>query len=67
MLKDLKQFLEEVWREVRPDKGRVAWPTMKAIRLSTILVMICSVLLALFIFLCDEVSRRTIGALLQIS
>ncbi|MBI4867824.1 MAG: preprotein translocase subunit SecE [Candidatus Wallbacteria bacterium] len=67
MFNDLKQFLEEVWREVRPDKGRVSWPTMKSIRMSTMVVMITSVMLSIYIFLCDEILRQTLGALLAVS
>ncbi|MBI2944725.1 MAG: preprotein translocase subunit SecE [Candidatus Wallbacteria bacterium] len=66
MFNDLKQFLEEVWREVRPDKGRVSWPTMKSIRMSTMVVMITSVMLSIYIFLCDEILRQTLGALLAV-
>ena len=66
MLKGFIQFLEEVWREVRPDKGRVSWPTMKAIRVSTVLVMVCSLLLAGYIFACDTLLSRTLGAFLQV-
>jgi preprotein translocase SecE subunit len=65
--KEFFQFLEDVWREVRPDKGRVAWPSMKKIRLSTVLVMFASVIMAVYIFLCDEILRQTLGAILQVS
>jgi preprotein translocase SecE subunit len=67
MFKNLLEFLDEVWREVRPDKGRVSWPTMKNIRMATVLVMITSLMLSIYIFLCDEILRQTLGAVLALN
>lgn len=52
-LSDLQKFLQEVWREVDPRRGKVTWPTLKSIRVSTIVVMLSSVVLAIYISLCD--------------
>lgn len=57
MFENIKRFLVEVWREVRPTKGRVTWPSAKSIRVSTVVVMVSSVALALYIFACDLVLR----------
>ena len=51
--KETVQFLREVWIEVRPNKGRVTWPTFASVRISTRVVIVSSVILGLFIGLCD--------------
>lgn len=53
--KELSRHLMEVWIEVRPEKGRVAWPTFENIKLSTKVVIISSIGLGLFIGLLDVV------------
>jgi preprotein translocase SecE subunit len=56
-LKGLWKFLQDVWRECHPQKGRVTWPTVKAIRVSTMVVIMSSVLLAAYILVCDQILR----------
>jgi preprotein translocase SecE subunit len=56
-VRQLWKFLLDVWREIHPRKGRVTWPTAKAIRTSTLVVIVSSVLLSLYITLCDGVVR----------
>ena len=51
--KETVQFLREVWIEVRPNKGRVTWPTFASVRISTRVVIVSSIVLGLFIGLCD--------------
>jgi preprotein translocase SecE subunit len=53
MFRDLNKFLKEVWREVRPGKGLVTWPSLDGVRQSTILVIISTLLLSGFIAVCD--------------
>ncbi len=53
MLADFQKFLNEVWREVRPGKGLVTWPSVETIRSSTLVVIVSTVLLSGFIALCD--------------
>lgn len=48
-----KQFLHEVWVEVRPKNGRVTWPSWESVRLSTRMVIISSIGLGFFIGACD--------------
>jgi len=47
--KDMTRYLTEVWIEVRPQKGRVAWPSFDTVKLSTKVVIISSVGLGMFI------------------
>jgi preprotein translocase SecE subunit len=53
MLRDLKKFLNEVWREVRPGKGLVTWPSLESVRQSTFVVILSTVMLSGFIAACD--------------
>ncbi len=47
------QFLHEVWVEVRPNNGRVSWPTFESVKISTKVVIFSSLGLGLFIGLLD--------------
>jgi preprotein translocase SecE subunit len=53
--KDTKQFLYEVWVEIRPQTGRVTWPTYENVKNYTKVVIISSILLGFFIGLCDMI------------
>lgn len=52
------KFLGDVWREVHPRTGRVTWPSFKSVKVSTMVVIFSSVLLGVYIFLCDLVVRK---------
>lgn len=52
------KFFGDVWREVHPRTGRVAWPSWKAVKSSTLVVIISSIFLGLYIFLCDVIVHR---------
>jgi preprotein translocase SecE subunit len=54
---NLLHFLQDVWRECHPKKGRVTWPTARAVRTSTIVVIVSSILLSVYIALCDGLLR----------
>lgn len=49
----LTRFLLEVWIEVRPNKGRVAWPTLDSVKISTKVVVVSSLVVGFFIGLLD--------------
>lgn len=53
--KDFSRYLTEVWIEVRPNKGRVVWPTYDNIKLSTKVVIVSSIGLGLFIGALDVI------------
>ena len=63
--KDTLQFLREVWIEVRPNKGRVTWPTFASVRISTRVVIISSICLGLFIGLCDLIFTYAYSAIIN--
>ncbi len=54
-LRGTQKFLREVWIEVRPNKGRVAWPTFENIKLTTKAVVISSILMGAFIGIIDVI------------
>ncbi|MBI3037625.1 preprotein translocase subunit SecE [bacterium] len=51
--KETSRYLKEVWIEVRPTKGRVAWPSFESIKLATKAVLISSLGLGMFIGILD--------------
>lgn len=53
--KEFTRYLTEVWIEVRPHKGRVVWPNMDGVKLSTKVVIISSIGVGLFIGLLDYI------------
>jgi preprotein translocase SecE subunit len=53
--KDTTRFLREVWIEVRPNNGRVSWPTFENVKLSTKVVIVSSIGLGAFIGLLDVI------------
>ncbi len=63
--RDLSRYLMEVWIEVRPQKGRVVWPTVDNIKLSTKVVIVSSLGIGVFIGVLDilfgEILKLIIG------
>lgn len=53
--KDTARYLREVWIEVRPNNGRVSWPTYENVKLSTKVVIVSSIGLGAFIGLLDVI------------
>lgn len=58
------RFLREVWVEVRPNNGRVSWPTFENVKISTKVVIVTSIGLGLFIGLLDVVFGRLLTMLI---
>ena len=59
-IREFWKFLQDVWREIHPRRGKVTWPTARAVHTSTLVVIACSVLLSLYISLCDGVLRAVL-------
>ncbi|NLI75502.1 MAG: preprotein translocase subunit SecE [Candidatus Riflebacteria bacterium] len=63
--RDFSRYLMEVWIEVRPQKGRVVWPTVDNIKLSTKVVIVSSLGIGVFIGVLDilfgEILKLIIG------
>ena len=47
--------------EVRNEMGRVTWPSRKEVYATTIVVILFSVAMGVFLWLCDVVVSRVIG------
>lgn len=60
-LRNTGKFLREVWIEVRPNRGRVAWPTMENIKLTTKAVIVSSILMGAFIGAVDIVFNQVLS------
>ena len=56
----------EFLRQARQEIGKVTWPTRKETTISTIMVLIMVILMALFFFLVDQVLSVGIGAILRL-
>lgn len=52
---DIVKYLKEVWIEIRPNKGRVIWPTYDNVKLATKVVIISSLGLGMFIGFFDVI------------
>lgn len=63
-MQGVKSFLDEVWREVHPTKGRVVWPDREKIIRSTWVVVTMSIICSLFIWLTDTGFNRVVSGLL---
>jgi len=62
-LTELKKFLADVWREVRPTQGRVTWPAFKSVKVSTVVVMVAAMILGFYIAGCDWMLGKFFGML----
>ena len=63
--KATSQYLHEVWVEVRPNNGRVTWPTYDSVKVSTKVVIVSSVFLGLFIGLLDVIFSEIYTAIIN--
>ena len=63
--KDTTRFLYEVWIEIRPEKGRVAWPTLDTVKISTKVVIFSSVGIGVFIGLLDIIFGRLLAIIVN--
>ena len=61
--KDTTRFLREVWIEVRPNNGRVSWPTFENVKLSTKVVIVSSIGAGAFIGLLDIIFGKVLKAI----
>lgn len=62
----VKQYLHEVWVEVRPNNGRVTWPTKDSVVISTKVVIASSIFLGLFIGFADYLFSAAYTYFLQL-
>ena len=63
--KDTVRFLKEVWIEVRPNNGRVSWPTLENVKVSTKVVIMSSIGVGVFIGLLDVIFGKVLRAIVS--
>ena len=63
--KDTVRFLREVWIEVRPNNGRVSWPTLENVKVSTKVVIMSSIGVGVFIGLLDVIFGRLLKVIVN--
>jgi preprotein translocase subunit SecE len=61
----MKKLIEYI-KEVRIEMQKVSWPTRNELMSATMLVIILSLLMAVYVYVCDQVVNRIIGLLLKI-
>jgi preprotein translocase SecE subunit len=62
--KDTARYLREVWIEVRPNNGRVSWPTYENVKMSTKVVIVSSIGLGAFIGLLDVIFGKLLTTII---
>lgn len=60
----IKKFLNEVWTEVEPRKGKVSWPNRKMIIGSTMVVIVLVLIITLYIYIIDAISITLVNQLI---
>ncbi|MEW6097268.1 MAG: preprotein translocase subunit SecE [bacterium] len=60
----VRRFLNEVWTEVDPKKGKVSWPNRKMIVGSTVVVIVCVLIITLYIYIIDAISITLVNQLI---
>ncbi|MDI6785179.1 MAG: preprotein translocase subunit SecE [bacterium] len=61
MFKRIKKFLKEVWLETVPPTGKVSWPDRKLTLNSTLIVIICIVIVSFYIGIVDLILTKLIN------
>ena len=59
------QKLMQYLKDVRSEMLKVSWPTWNELTGATVLVIILSVIMALFVFFCDRLLSEIMKLLLQ--
>jgi preprotein translocase subunit SecE len=64
---ELMQKIIQYLKDVRAEMMKVSWPARNELLGATVLVIVLSILMALFVYACDQVINRLVGLLLQIN
>ena len=62
----MQKFIQYL-KNVRSEMGKVAWPSREELTGATMLVIFLSLVLAVYVFACDQVLVNVIGFLLKIN
>jgi preprotein translocase subunit SecE len=61
------QKIIQYLKDVRLEMMKVSWPTRHELFGATLLVVVLSILMAVFVYVCDQIINRLVGFLLQIN
>jgi preprotein translocase subunit SecE len=61
------QKLIQYLKDVRAEMMKVSWPARNELMGATMLVIVLSLLMAVFVYTCDQVINRIVGLLLKIN
>jgi preprotein translocase subunit SecE len=61
------QKLIQYLKDVRAEMMKVSWPARNELMGATMLVIVLSLLMAVFVYSCDQVINRIVGLLLKIN
>jgi preprotein translocase subunit SecE len=62
----MQKFMQYL-KDVRAEMIKVSWPEKNELFGATALVVVLSLMMALFVYACDQVINRIVGLLLQIN
>ena len=61
------QKILQYLKDVRAEMIKVSWPNRHELLGATVLVIVLSLLMSVFVYACDQVINRLVGLLLQIN
>lgn len=62
MIERFRKYLREVWLEM----GKVTWPTRDELKESTVVVIVATIIVTLFIFVIDRILDAGVSGLMHI-
>jgi preprotein translocase subunit SecE len=63
----IMQKMMQYLKDVRAEMIKVTWPAKNELFGATMLVIVLSLLMAIFVYACDQVINKVVGLLLQIN
>jgi preprotein translocase subunit SecE len=63
---DMQKIIQYL-KDVRAEMIKVSWPARNELFGATMLVIVLSIIMSLFVYACDQVINRIIGLLLKIN
>jgi preprotein translocase subunit SecE len=62
----MQKFIQYL-KDVRAEMIKVSWPTRNELVGATLLVIVLSLMMAVYVYACDQVINRIVGMLLKIN
>jgi preprotein translocase subunit SecE len=62
----MQKFIQYL-KDVRAEMIKVSWPSRNELFGATMLVIVLSLIMAVFVYACDQVINRIVGLLLKIN